>query len=87
MPTRIYATGAFYTSACTDETDEATTAVVNAAIEHHVPWVISRRPFADGSPNPTDCNCAPTPLPGHRHVLLTVLNEPEASPVPALVDA
>lgn len=83
MATQIYASDILYASVCTDETDEAATAVINAEIPHFVPWIMSRRHFADGTPNPADCNHDGRV--GHRHVLFTVLNEPEASPVPAEV--
>lgn len=87
MATEIYAAGPWYASACTDDTDEAAVAAANANTPHpRVPWVLSRRPFEDGSPNPSDCGHDPV-RPGHRHILLTALNEPEASAVPALVDA
>lgn len=68
-----------YVSVCTDQTDEQAAAELNALEQyrtHLVPWVPSRsRTFGLGQPNPSPCDHKDRP--GHRHVLFTVLREPD----------
>lgn len=68
MSTIIYSgPGICYLSACTDDSDEVATAVVNRLCPSETPWVIAEEDFRSGEPNPHPCEKDPA----RRHVLFT----------------
>jgi len=66
---KVYSTGIFYCSVCTDEEPGAMLEQVNmlspAGTAHG--WKIAEEPFKSGEPNPSPCNDKPET---HKHYLL-----------------
>lgn len=55
----VYAMGVVHASVCAPRDMEVAEMLARVNSEHPTgvgPWVLSSQPFADGTPNPTDCD-------------------------------